>query len=138
MPREFSRTDRVADAIQRELAPIVREQIRDPRVGMVSINTVQVSRDMSNAKVFLTFVDNPKNVEPKERITILNKAAGFLRAEIAKEIRMRSVPQLRFLFDETVYKALEMSALIDKAIRSDEAKHQTDEINLNDDDEKQP
>lgn len=124
MPREFSRTERVADAVQRELAPIIREQIRDPRVGMVSINAVQVSKDLSNARVFVTFVDNPKGVQPKERIAILSKAAGFLRSELGREIRMRSVPQLRFEFDETVYKALEISALIDQAVKSDNEKRQ--------------
>lgn len=131
MPREFSRPDRVSDAIQRELAPLIREQIRDPRIGMVSINAVRVSKDLSNAKVFVTFVDNPKNVEPEERVAVLSKAAGFLRSEIGREIRMRSVPQLRFIFDETVYKALEMSDLIDKAIKSDQEKHNNAESDEN-------
>jgi len=135
MPREFSRTDRVADAIQRELAPLIREQIRDPRIGMVSINAVQVSKDLSNAKVFVTFVDNPKGVEPQERVVILSKAAGFLRSEIAREIRMRSVPQLRFVFDETVYKALEMSDLIDRAIKLDKTKQNKDSDKHSDDNE---
>lgn len=123
MPREFSRTDRVADAVQRELAQIIRDEIRDPRVGMVSVNAVQVTRDMSNAKVFVTFVDNPKEVAPDVRVAILNKAAGFLRAAVGQQIRMRSVPQLRFSFDETIYRALEISDLIDKAVKSDTDKH---------------
>jgi len=122
LPREFSRTDRVADAIQRELAPLIREEIRDPRVGMVSINAVQVSKDLSNAKVFVTFVDNPKNADSAQRIAILDKAAGFLRSGVGRAIRMRSVPQLRFVFDETVYKALEMSDLIDQVIKLDQEK----------------
>lgn len=124
MPKEFSRAERVSDAIQRELAQVIRNEIRDPRVGMVSVNAVQVSKDLSNAKVFVTFVDNPKSVEPVERVGVLNKAAGFLRTAISHEIRMRSVPQLRFHFDETVYRALEISDLIDQAIKSDAEKHQ--------------
>jgi len=124
MPKEFSRAERVGDAIQRELAQVIRNEIRDPRVGMVSVNAIQVSKDLSNAKVFVTFVDNPKNVEPSERVAVLAKAAGFLRTAISHEIRMRSVPQLRFHFDETVYRALEISDLIDEAIKSDEANHQ--------------
>lgn len=122
MPKEFSRAERVADAIQRELAQVIRNEIRDPRIGMVSVNAVQVSKDLSNAKVFVTFVDNPKNVEPVERVAVLAKAAGFLRTAISHEIRMRSVPQLRFHFDETVYRALEISDLIDQAIKSDNDK----------------
>lgn len=124
MPKEFSRAERVGDAIQRELSQVIRDQIRDPRVGMVSVNAVQVSKDLSIAKVYVTFVDNPKNVEPQERVEVLSRAAGFLRTAVSHEIRMRSVPQLRFLFDETVYKALEISDLIDQAIKSDAEKHQ--------------
>ena len=124
MPREFSRAERLGDAIQRELAHAIRHEMRDPRLGMVSVNAVRVSRDLSSAKVFVTFVDNPKNAEPAERVAVLSGAAGFLRTSISREIRMRSLPQLRFHFDETVYKALEISHRIDKAIRSDAENHQ--------------
>ena len=122
MPREFSRKDRVADAIQKELAQIVSSQIRDPRVGMVSVNAVQVTKDLSTAKVFVTFVDNPKNVQPNERVSILNKTAGFLRSALGQAIHMRAIPTLHFVFDETVYKAQEISELISKALKSDAEK----------------
>ena len=123
MPKEFSRAERVGDAIQRELSQVIRNKLRDPRIGMVSVNAVQVSRDLSTARVYVTFVDNPKNVEPAERLAVLAKAAGFLRSMISREIRMCVVPQLRFVFDETFYKALEISDLIDQAIKSDQANH---------------
>ena len=123
MPKEFSRAERVGDAIQRELSQVIRNELRDPRIGMVSVNAVQVSRDLSTARVYVTFVDNPKNVEPAERLAVLAKAAGFLRSMISREIRMCVVPQLRFVFDETFYKALEISDLIDQAIKSDQANH---------------
>ena len=123
MPKEFSRAERVGDAIQRELSQVIRNELRDPRIGMVSVNAVQVSRDLATARVYVTFVDNPKNVEPAERLAVLAKAAGFLRSMISREIRMCVVPQLRFVFDETFYKALEISDLIDKAIKSDQANH---------------
>ena len=123
MPKEFSRAERVGDAIQRELSQVIRNELRDPRIGMVSVNAVQVSRDLATAKVYVTFVDNPKNVEPAERLAVLGKAAGFLRSMISREIRMCVVPQLRFVFDETFYKALEISDLIDQAIKSDQANH---------------
>ena len=122
MPKEYSRAERVADAIQRELAVVIREQVRDPRIGMVSVNAVKVSGDLSVARVFVTFIDNPSELAPEERVKQLNKAAGYMRGLLATEIRMRSVPQLRFEFDKSVYRALEISDLIDQAIESDAAK----------------
>ena len=122
MPREFQRTDRVADALQKELAQIIREEIRDPRIGMVSVNAVQVSKDLSHAKIFVTFIDNPKNEQPENRVALLNKASGFLRNAVGHEVQMRVIPQLKFVFDETIYKAQEMSELISNALRSDAEK----------------
>ncbi len=122
MSREFSRTDRVADALQKALAVIIQNELRDPRIGMVSVNAVEVSRDLAHAKVFVTFVDNPKNCPPDERVAILNKVSGFLRSALGKDIQMRTIPQLRFVFDETIYKAQEISDLISKARKSDEDK----------------
>lgn len=124
MPKEFRRSDRVADALQREVAEIIRAEIRDPRVGMVNVNAVKVASDLSVAKVYLTFVDNPQNVPVEERITTLNKAAGFLRTQIGKEIQMRSIPRLHFVHDETVYRAESISKLIDDALQDDAAKHE--------------
>jgi ribosome-binding factor A len=122
MSREFSRTDRVADALQKALAVIIQNELRDPRIGMVSVNAVEVSRDLAHAKVFVTFVDNPKNCPPDERVAILNKVSGFLRSALGQDIQMRTIPQLRFVFDETIYKAQEISDLISKARKSDEDK----------------
>ncbi len=122
MSREFSRTDRVADALQKALAVIIQNELRDPRIGMVSVNAVEVSRDLAHAKVFVTFVDNPKNCLPDERVAILNKVSGFLRSALGQDIQMRTIPQLRFVFDETIYKAQEISDLISKARKSDEDK----------------
>ncbi len=128
MSREFSRTDRVADALQKELAIIIRNEVRDPRIGMVSVNAVEVSRDLSYAKVYVTFVDNPKNCEPSERVAVLNKVSGFLRTALGREVQMRIIPQIKFVFDETVYKAQEISDLIAQALKSDEEKRKsTDE-----------
>lgn len=121
MPREFRRSDRVGDAIQRELAELIRHEIRDPRIGMVSVNAVKVASDLSTAKVYVTFVDNPKNAAVDERVGLLNKAAGFLRTRVGNEIQMRSVPRFYFVHDETVYKAESISKLIDQALESDAA-----------------
>ena len=122
MPKEYSRSERVADAIQKELASVIRGQVRDPRVGMVSVNAVHTSPDLSSAKVFVTFVDNPQNLSTEKRVALLNKASSFLRTQLARELTMRFVPQLKFVFDETIYRALEISDLIDRAVQQDEEK----------------
>lgn len=125
MAREFQRSDRVGDALQRELSALIRAEIRDPRIGMVNVNIIKVASDLSTAKVYLTFVDNPKGASVVERIEVLNKAAGFLRSRLSSEVQMRSVPRLRFIHDETVYNAEHISSLIDQALASD-AKNHTD------------
>lgn len=121
MPREFRRSDRVGDALQRELAELIRHEIRDPRIGMVNINLVKVASDLSTAKVYLTFVDNPKDASVEERVALLNKASGFLRSRVGSEIQMRSIPRFNFIHDDTVYNAEAISKAIDKALASDES-----------------
>jgi ribosome-binding factor A len=127
MPREFSRTDRVADALQRELVQLIRDEMSDPRLGMVNITAVEVSRDMSFAKVYVNFVV-PKEVEDvKIALDILNGAAGFLRAQVAKSIRMRSIPKLRFYYDGSGERGQQLSALIDLALAKDQATSQSED-----------
>jgi ribosome-binding factor A len=127
MPREFSRTERVADALQRELATLIREEMRDPRLGIVNVTAVEVSRDLGHAKVFVNFVAGKTPEEAKVAVEVLNNAAGYLRSQAAKAIRMRSVPGLRFIYDESGERGQKLSALIDYALASDKAKHQGDE-----------
>lgn len=122
MPREFTRSDRVADAIQRLLATLIPQEVRDPRVGMVNINDVTVSRDMAYAKVYVTFVGNDDSDTAKESVKALNKAAGFLRSLLAKEMSMRSVPRLQFIYDKTSIRGQELSSLIDRAVAKDRAR----------------
>jgi len=124
MPREFSRQDRMSDAILKEMAQLIRDSVRDPRVGMVNVNAVKLSKDLSHARIYVTFVDNPKNETPARRVEVLNKASGFLRAELANSMRSRTVPHLNFQHDEVIYEADRMSRLIDGAIKQDQEKHQ--------------
>ena len=121
MAREFSRTSRVADHLQRELAGLIQREVRDPRIGMVSVTGVDVSRDMSYAKVHYTVLsaDDSDNVE--EVTAVLNKAAGFLRSQLARDSAMRSVPQLRFYFDSSVGRGRYLEELISKATDADRA-----------------
>lgn len=123
MPREFTRSDRVSDAIQRLLAKLIPQEIRDPRIGMVNINDVTVTRDMAYAKVFVTFVGSESDAEGQESAAILNKAAGFLRSFLAKELSMRTVPKLQFVYDKTSIRGQELSSLIDRAVADDRARH---------------
>ncbi|WP_105103462.1 30S ribosome-binding factor RbfA [Microbulbifer pacificus] len=126
MAKEFHRADRVADAMRRELAQLIQHEVRDPRVGMVNVNDVEVSRDLTTAKVYVTLVgeDDPSKIEIS--MAALNKAAGFLRSQLAKEIQIRTIPRLYFRYDETSVRGQHLSALIDKAVKSDQ-KHADDD-----------
>lgn len=126
MPREFKRADRVADAIQRSVARIIQTEVRDPRLGMVNINAVSVSQDLSLAKVYVTFVGQDSEENDLEKVEVLNNAASFMRGLMAKDLKIRTTPRLHFLFDASVVRGQQMTDLIDKAISSDKT-HQVDD-----------
>jgi ribosome-binding factor A len=121
MAKEYSRTERVGDMLQRELASLIQTEMRDPRVAMVNITGAQVSRDLSHARVFFTVLDADTADSAKPTTAVLNKAAGFLRAHIAKESTMRTVPTLRFVFDESVGRGRHLEGLIRRAKAADQA-----------------
>lgn len=127
MPREFTRSDRVSDAIQRILAQVIRSEIRDPRIGMVNINDVTVTRDMAYAKVYVTFVGVDDEKDSIAAASILNKASGFLRTFIARELSMRTVPKLQFIYDKTSVKGQQLTTLIDRAMAEDSLHQHDDE-----------
>ncbi len=124
MPKEFSRSQRIADQIQRDLAQLVQTGLKDPRIGMITINDVRVSRDMGYADVYITLLTaeemNENSEEVKLTLEVLNKAAGFLRNELGRAIKIRTIPHLRFYFDKTVGEGRRMSSLIAKARSKDE------------------
>ena len=119
MPKEYSRTQRVADYLQRELAMLIQREVRDPRVGMVSITGVDVSRDLGHARVYYTVLGSDSSEDAAVSTAALNKAAGFLRSQIARESTMRSVPQLKFYFDSSVSRGRELEDLIQRAAKAD-------------------
>lgn len=120
MPKEFSRTQRVADFIKQELASLIQRELRDPRIGgMVSVTAVQVSRDMSHATVYATVLGKDSDAEAAESIAALNHAAGFLRTQIAKINNARTTPKLRFQFDSSIGRGARISKLIDDAVAVD-------------------
>jgi len=118
--REFKRTDRVADQLQKELAVLIQREVKDPRLGMVTVSGVTVSRDLGYADIYVTLLgeQNPERI--KENLQVLKRAGGFLRSQVAKRIKLRHVPELRFHFDETVVRGQKLSSLIDEAVASDQ------------------
>ena len=116
MAKEFTRSDRVADAVQRSLAQLIPAEIRDPRLGMVNINSVEVARDLTLAKVYVTFVGETNPQACQESVAILNKTASFLRTLVGRELTIRSTPRLQFYYDESAVRGQVLSNLIDRAV----------------------
>jgi len=115
----YARTDRIAQQIQREIAELVRLQVNDPRVKLVTITGVEVARDYSHAKVFFTRLDGKHDEAQKG----LDHASGFLRSQLAHSLKLRVMPQLHFVYDASVEHGSHLSQLIDQAVASD---HQHD------------
>lgn len=125
MQTTFSRSERVAAQLKRELAMLIRNEIKDPRVGMVSILDVTLSKDLEHAKVWFDTLDaeHGKDIE-----IALNHAAGFLRREVGRAMKLRAVPTLHFFYDDTQAKGNELSRLIEQAVASD--RHADDDSDI--------
>ena len=114
--RGFDRTQRVADLLQKSLAQIVHEDMTDDRFRLVTITSVAVSRDLSYAKVFVTVLEDDME-KIKQTIIALNRAAKSLRYNLAREVQLRIVPELKFVFDESTAQGFRISMLIDSAVK---------------------
>jgi len=143
MAKVSPRVQKVADQLQRELAKLIQLEVNDPRVGMVSVIGVKVSRDLAYADIYVTVmgsVDGATGLAPgvtlekadaldqleiTESIKALNRAAGFLRTLLAKQLSLRITPKLKFHYDESVARGQYLSSLIDRAIESD-GEHEPD------------
>lgn len=126
MAREFARTDRVGQEIQKEIAMIIQREVKDPRLGMVTVSEVEITRDLAYAKIFVTFFTlEGQNLD--ESIKILNEASGFIRTLLAKKIKARIMPELRFIYDSSMVEGVRMGTLVDKAVAEDRKNHQGDE-----------
>jgi ribosome-binding factor A len=119
-----SRNRKIADQIQRELSELIRLEMRDPRVSMVTLTDVELARDNSHAKVFFTSFGDAAQVNSCRNG--LNSAAGYLRMQLAKRLTIRIVPQLHFAIDESIERGAHLSKLINDAV-ADDAKHPRDE-----------
>lgn len=111
----FARTERVAQQMQREIAELVRLEINDPRVRLVTITGVDVARDYSHAKIFFTRLDG-KHLEAQQG---LDRASGFLRNQLSRSLKLRIMPQLHFVYDASVENGSRLSKLIDQAVAED-------------------
>ena len=120
MPREFSRGRKVADLIQRELAIMIQREVKDPRIGMVTVNEAKVSRDLAFADIYFTVLPAENTAEIEE---VLNQAGGFLRSQLAKILNTRTTPRLRFHYDHTS----ENGARLNQAINEARARDNDDE-----------
>ncbi|MEJ2564929.1 MAG: 30S ribosome-binding factor RbfA [Gammaproteobacteria bacterium] len=117
MMQEFSRTQRVGGQIQRELAQIIQQELRDPRLGMVTISAVEVSKDMAHAKVFITLMNTDQDVDAT--LKVLKKASGFLRRALGKRITLRVLPDLHFVYDSSLDEGMRIAALLDTVAAED-------------------
>lgn len=116
MPKDFSRSSRIAEQIRRELAELIRLELKDPRVGLITLSGVDLTPDYAHAKVFYTTLAAAgarRDVEAG-----LRAAAGFLRRELGRRIRIHTMPELHFVFDESVERGDRLSRLIDTAVKS--------------------
>lgn len=117
MPKDFPRSRRIADQVQREVSVILRADLKDPRVGMITITSVDVSTDCKHANVYFTMLGGETEGAPAAEI--LNRASGYLRSQLAARLRLRAVPQLQFKFDASVERGMRLSRLIDEAVAAD-------------------
>ena len=119
MAREFSRNQRLGTEVLRTLSELLRFETKDPRLQRVSLTGVDLSRDLSVARVYYSLLDPDEAVEPVAEG--LQRAAGFLRSRLGRELQIRHVPELRFSHDDSAAESVRISQLIDGALHSNDA-----------------
>ncbi|WP_446469986.1 30S ribosome-binding factor RbfA [Xenorhabdus stockiae] len=133
MAREFSRTQRVAQEMQKEIAIILQREMKDPRIGMATVSGVEVSRDLAYAKVFVTFLNELVDGHDSEKVNLgikaLNEASGFIRSLLGKAMRLRVIPELTFSYDSSLIEGMRMSNLVTNVVKSDEQRRASTDHN---------
>ncbi len=124
MPRDYPRSRRIGDQMQRDLAVLIRDEIKDPRLGMVTVSAVDVTRDLAYARVYVTVLGDAQ--VRSESLNVLNRAAGFLRRLLGQRMVLRTVPQLKFVYDESIERGERLSKLIDSVAPRDDDQEQND------------
>lgn len=111
MPLEYSRAQRVADQIQRQLAQLIQQEVRDPRIGMVTLTAVEINRELDHAQIYVTVLGDQSNID--STLKGLKQASGYLRSKLASRLKLRVTPQLRFIFDKSLQEGNRLTALIE-------------------------
>lgn len=117
MPKDFPRSRRIAEQIQRELSDIIRLELKDPRVGMITLTDVEMTPDNAHARIYFTLLGDASRIE--EAQAGLQHAAGYLRTGLAHRLRIRTVPQLHFKYDASVERGMRLHQLIESAVAED-------------------
>lgn len=117
MPREFPRTYRVGELIHRELARLLQKELKDPNIGMITLSGVEVSKDLAYAKIFYTVFGDAQ--AQMESARALLRIEGFLRRELSHRLRLRIIPNLKFIYDDSQLRGERLDTLIGKAVRED-------------------
>ena len=121
MPAEYSRIERLSEQIKRDVALLIQRGLKDPRLGMVTVNFCDLSRDLLYADVNVTVMVPDESDEKIVRsLAILNEAAPFLRMELGRGLKVRKVPHLRFHYDDSLQRGARINELIQKALKSDQ------------------
>ncbi len=129
MAKEYSRSRRVGDQIQRHMAELIQMELGDPRVGMVTITAVEVSKEFERARVFFTVLGDTVQGDAgqvEETAKVLNNAAGYLRSALAKRLKLRSTPQLKFVYDNSMEQGNRLTDLINSAVDHSSTDDSTD------------
>lgn len=130
MPKEFHRSERVSELLHRLVSDVVRNEVHDPRVSLVTITDLHLSRDLGVAKIYFTSLDDDADLD--EIAIVLQKAGGFIRNKVGREISLRTTPELRFFKDNVALRGRAMSELINNAVAQDEARHDNEDASDDD------
>lgn len=122
MAKEYSRAQRVAQELKKEIAIILQREVKDPRIGMVTVSDVEISRDLAYAKVFVTFLFDQDQTAVDRAMKGLQEASGYIRTLAGKAMRLRIVPELRFVYDNSLVEGMRMSNLVTQVVNQDNEK----------------
>ena len=124
MPKDYSRSSRVVEQIKRELAELIRLEVKDPRIGFITLTDVEITADYAHAKVFFSSLKGKEGIEEIQEG--LKRASSFLRRELGRRVRIHTTPELHFVYDDSMENGARLSALIDKAMADTSAEEKPD------------
>lgn len=135
MAREFSRSQRVAQEMQKEIAIILQREVKDPRVSMTTVSGIELSKDLAYAKVFVTFLNDNDEDAIKIGLQALGDASGFIRMLLGKAMRLRIIPEITFAYDNSLVEGMRMSNLVTSVIKEDHMRRKVADKSSSDDGE---